>query len=117
LKKLKILIVFLFVIILILPYLFVEINTLLYKNEFENLYLETWEISGDNYCKVFIRSEKYSKVFYATEDSTFMCYFLKDETLDKWVLDRCEVLWSGSGSASEFSFPFYPVKRLESYLA
>ncbi|MBQ8502935.1 MAG: hypothetical protein IJ491_01510 [Clostridia bacterium] len=114
-KKLKHLIFVLFVMVLFLPYFFVEINTMLYKDEFDNLYLQTQEISDDNYCKVFDKNEKYSKVFYATETSTFMCYFFRDDTLDKWILDRCEILWSSSGSASKFSFPFYPVKNFKTY--
>ena len=109
-------VVIVLLVLLILPYLFVEINTVLYKDEFEQLYTQAWEITDDNYCKVFYKRKNKSKVFYATDTSTFMCYFVWENADEEWALDKCDVLWSEHGSASDFSFPFYPVKDMKSYL-
>lgn len=110
--------------VVVLPYLWVEVNTLAFKDEFKDLYLQTYEAKGDyycinkdNYCKVFYKLGDKAKVFYATDTSTFLCYFLKDSSNNTWEIYDADVLWSKSGSASDFSFPFYPVKDLRSYLA
>ena len=115
-KKLKLSVAILLAVIILLPYLLVEINTVLHKNEFEQLYTQTWEITEDNYCKVFCKRKNRAKVFYATHTSTFMCYFVWENADEKWVLDECDILWSEHGSASDFSFPFYPTKDIKSYL-
>ena len=96
-------------------YLFVEVNTLANKDEFSELYVQAPEIDEDNYCRVFYRNDYHAKVLYATDETTFMCYFYKESLYDGWSLNCCKVLWSKYGSASEFSYPFYPVKDIGSY--
>ena len=115
-KKVKIFILIPLLVILC-SYLFVEINTVAHKDEFSGLYIQAVELAdlSDNYCKVFYKNDYHAKVFYATDTSTFMCYFYKESIYGEWILNQCDVLWSKSGSASDFSYPFYPVKDLKSY--
>lgn len=110
--------------VILLPYLWVEINTLIYKEEFKDLYLQTYEtaednhrINKDNYCKVFYKIGNKAKIFYATNISTFMCYFSKKSDDDEWIIYDADVLWTKSGSASNLSFPFYPIKDPKAYLS
>lgn len=110
--------------VIILPYVWVEVNTLAYKNEFKDLYLQTYEtpednhcINKDNYCKVFYKTGNKAKIFYATNTSTFMCYFERMSADDAWKIYDADVLYSRSGSASDLSFPFYPIKDPRAYMA
>ncbi len=123
-NKRKILVAFVLLIlaVIFIPYLWVEINTALHKEEFKDLYLQTYEtvednhcIGEDNYCKVFYKIGNEAKVFYATNTSTFMCRFSRNSTDDVWKICDADVLWSEYGSASNFSFPFYPVKDWKAY--
>ena len=113
-KRVKILLL-IPVFVILISYLFVELNTLVNKDEFIELYTQAAEIDEDNYCRVFYKTDYHAKVLYATDETSFMCYFYKESLYDGWSLNCCKVLWSKYGSASEFSYPFYPVKDIGSY--
>ena len=58
-KSIKLIIIVVFLVI-ILPYLFVECNTILFGDEFKNEYKQTNMISDIKYYKVFYKTKKYS---------------------------------------------------------
>ncbi|MCM1364843.1 MAG: hypothetical protein NC122_08990 [Faecalibacterium sp.] len=113
LKRILALFLSLIFIFIILPYIVVEFNTLLFKSEFANLYTQAWDMEhleeSDTYCKVFLKTPQKAKVFYATETNTYMFRFNKNSA-EEWELENYECLWSTQGSASNFSYPFYKVK-------
>lgn len=91
------------------PYLWVEINTCLFKDDFLNCHRQVIEISETCEIKVYYKTPKRAKILYLTDDGTFFCDLEKGPTQD-WELIHNEILWSRYGNASEFFYPFYRIK-------
>lgn len=111
-KKIKLLIIAVLVICIIGSYLKVEILTLFYGNQFEDLYNASGWVDSLTYFKVMKYSKYKADVYYADLDSTddttgatFLYHFQKDS--GQWVLDSWECIWSEGGSADKFIWPYY----------
>lgn len=94
-------------IILIVPYIRVEILTKQHGLEFETLYELTHMIDGIDYFKVMDYSDTSARVYYVgTNRSTgnFLRFVRKD---GQWVLIGWDTIWSKSGSADDFIWPYY----------
>lgn len=102
-------ILFIVVSIVFAPYAKVEYLTYKYGPEFESLYKETHMIDGICVCKVYEYTETKAKIYYVESGRTFgaLVKFIKDENDDTWILDGWDAVWSKTGSASEFIWPYY----------
>ena len=56
------------ILIIFVPYIFVEGNTLLFGSEFKNQYKQTNMIDDIEYYKVFYNTNKTAKVYYVESD-------------------------------------------------
>lgn len=111
-KKLVLYLVMAISVLLVLPYLVVEVKTLIHGEEVEDLYSRTDIIGSNNYCKVLDYSKDQMVVIYADTKSVNKCYF---GTIDGiWILESWETIYSTQGSASEFHYPVYFPKQTES---
>ena len=108
-KKIKtyliICICFVFLLILFTPYLKVEFLTMKYGKEFYNLQKQTNMLLESEYYKVISYSKDLAKVFYVSDTGDLLT-FEKDSS-DKWECVEWKTVWSESGSASEFIWPYY----------
>lgn len=91
----------------VIPYGSVEWKTYLHKSEFLNEFQQTHMIDQIEYLKVFSCSPDTAQVLYVTDGhkATIMAYFSKSD--DVWALDTWTVLWSSTGSAEKFFWPYY----------
>lgn len=110
--KKKILFSFLIVLLLVIliPYAVVEFQTALHGEEVKNGYEQTSMIDGDNYYKVFQYTDDACQVLYSSTENINICRFVKNEN-DEWILDSWSTVYSKTGSADSFTFPFYPLKK------
>lgn len=92
----------------IIPYGKVELLTAIHGSEFENGHLQTNMIDGIAYLKVMTYSAHIAKVYYVEEGKTagHIIEFSKDGT-SGWEYIKWETVWSTSGSASGFIWPYY----------
>ena len=106
-KKLKKIIVVLIILIIIVPYLYVEINTLIWGNEFENEYKQTNMISEIEYYKVFYVIKNKAKVYYVDKGHEGGHYVWFEKEKSDWRMLHWDTVWSEYGSASGVTYPFY----------
>ena len=109
-KKIKkiifFLILLLMVVYVVVPYTRVEVLTYRYGNQFENEYNQTTMVGYVDYLKVMDYSEEEATIFYVTKGvDGIQMKFLKIDSF--WVLDEWNVVWSTSGSADGFIWPYY----------
>ncbi|MBQ7936615.1 MAG: hypothetical protein IJ333_09780 [Clostridia bacterium] len=90
--------------VLALPYIRVEYLTFRYGTEFAQLEQQTNMLHDSRYLKVFEYSEDEATVFYASNTGD-MITFVKDG--DTWKLETWKTIWSKTGSADEFVWPYY----------
>lgn len=95
----------LFLLVLFVPYIKAEILTKKYGNEFDGLQKQTNMLSDTEYYRVISYSHDAAKVFYVS-DSGDLLTFKKDAT-GAWKYSEWKTIWSNSGSASEFMWPYY----------
>lgn len=94
-----------FLLIVFFPYLKAEILTAKYGEEFWGLEQQTNMLSESYYHKVLSYSNEEAKVFYASNSGDLLTF--KKDTDGIWKLFRWETVWSKSGSASGFMWPYY----------
>lgn len=107
-KKLITISLILFV-LLAIPYVNAETLTRLHGDETKTLYEQTGIISSDNYQKVLKYTDDTAEVLYITNNDISKCCFIKKD--DTWILDSWNCISSKSGSASDFTYPFYCYKK------
>lgn len=106
-KKKAILILIIVIIVILIPYLFVEVNTLLFGAEFEKEYEQTNMISDVEYYKVFYDTGKKAKVYYVDGSIRAGNFVWFQKKGDEWTMEKWETVWSEQGSADGITFPFY----------
>ena len=106
-KKTLVLIGILIVMALILffPYVKSGILTVQYGEEFEGLQKQTNMLSDSDYLRVISYSDNMAEVFYVSNSGDLLT-FEKDEE-GNWKYIKWKTVWSNSGSASEFMWPYY----------
>ena len=106
-NKIKIIVIVAMILIIFVPYIFVEGNTLLFGSEFKNQYKQTNMIDDIEYYKVFYNTNKTAKVYYveADHEAGHFIWFKKEKS--KWKMTKWTTVWSQYGSASGITFPFY----------
>lgn len=94
-------------IILIAPYIKVEVLTWQHGSEFASLYRQGNIIDEIEYFKVMEYSEASAKVYYVTGNRSagILITFIQQD--GKWVIEKWDAIWSKSGSADDFIWPFY----------
>ena len=92
----------------IVPYGKVEFLTATHGDEFAAGYLQTGMIDEIEYLKVMAYSPHKAKVYYVAKDKTSgnVIKFTKDE-ISGWKLAEWETVWSTTGSADGFIWPYY----------
>lgn len=100
-------ILILFATLVVVPYVRVEILTYKYGDQFQELYKQINIISDIEYLKVIEYSDEITKVCYVSKNhqsSNVITFKQQDET---WILDSWETIWSKTGSADGFIWPYY----------
>ena len=103
-----IMVICILLIVLLFPYIKVEILTIQHKSEFNNLYESNGMLKEIEYFKVMNYSKKSAEVYYVSKGKKagLLYEFIKDEK-DVWQLEQWDVVWSASGSADNFIWPYY----------
>ncbi len=106
-KRIKWIILLICLAVLFSPYLKVEYLTWRYGDEFTDGYKQTNMIDEVTFLKVMKYSETSAQVYYVDRryEVTDLLTFSKQD--GQWVMDRWETIWSRSGSADGFIWPYY----------
>lgn len=93
-------------------YLYVEILTYKYGTQFEHLYNASGWIENCSSYKVFKYADEAADVYYEAFNpnkkkvsATFMYHFKRVN--DEWILDSWKCIWSQTGNADGFIWPYY----------
>ena len=81
-----------------------EVNTFLYGKQFNGEYKQTNMISGTPKTKVLKYSKNKAKVYYMDKEGGDIIAFQKKE--NKWIMDSWDTVWSRTGSADGFVWPY-----------
>lgn len=95
--------------IIFIPYIKVEILTYLHGKEFYGLEEQVNMLAESEYCKVFAYDSKHLALVYYVEknhSSANLFTFIKED--EDWKLYQWDTIWSSSGTADDFIWPFYP---------
>ena len=92
------------VVIIAAPYIKAEYLTAAYGNEFKGLEAQTQMLNNSRNHKVLEYSDDAAKVFYVS-DTGDLITFVKNA--DSWELSEWKTVWSKTGSASDFMWPYY----------
>lgn len=87
------------------PYIKTEYLTLRYGKEFVGLEQQTNMLDASRYLKVFSYSENKAEVFYVSDTGDMITFVKNDDA--EWKLEEWKTVWSESGSADEFIWPYY----------
>ena len=94
--------------VLFFPYIKAEVLTLKYGDEFEGLQKQTNMLGELEYLKVLSYSSDTAEVLYITDSGDLRCLLtFAREPNDEWEVSEWKTIWSKSGSADEFMWPFY----------
>ena len=95
------------VVVFVIWYLFfgrIELLTALHSHEFEGEYKQTHMIGGHPKPKVMQYSSDTAKVYYVDKNGGDVLWFKKKD--DQWIMTDWDTVWSSSGSADGFIWPF-----------
>lgn len=104
-KKIKIALIILVIIMLIFSYLKAEYLTIRFGSQFDGLEQDTRMLDPAKYYKVISYSENYAKVYYISDYSRDLIIFEKED--GQWKINEWRTVWSKTGSADEFFWPYY----------
>lgn len=99
------LIILVVIMAIIFPYIKAEYLTWRYGNEFVGLEMQTNMLDSAKYLKVLKYSECEATVFYVS-DTGDLITFVKDAD-NNWIRESWKTIWSESGSADGFYWPYY----------
>ena len=106
-KKIVISLIVIIILVIALPYSFVECNTAFFGAEFKNEYKKTKMISKIEYYKVFYYTGNKAKVYYVEENHDSGNYLWFHKVNSKWKIIEWKTVWSKYGSASGITYPIY----------
>jgi len=82
----------------------IDLLTLMHSNEFKDEYNQTHMLSGHPKPKVMEYSPDSAKVYYVDKNGGDVLWFKKKD--DQWIMTDWDTVWSSSGSADGFIWPF-----------
>lgn len=95
--------------LIIVPYVKVEILTFLHSKEFYGLERQVSLVGESEYYKVFSYDSKHlARVYYVGKNHSYGNMFTFINEGGNWNLYQWDTIWSSSGSADDFIWPFYP---------
>jgi len=100
-------IVVVLVIALVAPYIKNEYLTARYGDQFEELYKQTTMIERVDYLKVMEYTPTHAKICYVTKGENINVIEFSKIGSDDWQISAWRCMWSSTGSAGEFMYPFY----------
>ncbi len=86
------------------PYIKAEYLTHKHGEQFQGLESQTKMLKDSRYFKVLEYTDQYAKVFYVSNTGDLIT-FVKNN--GSWELSTWETVWSTSGSADGFMWPYY----------
>ena len=89
-----------------IPMAVCETQTYLHGSEFDGLQGQTRMIGDVDYWKVMSYSSESATVYYVKEDGGGSTVAFSKQG-DAWVLDRWDTIWSRTGSADDFIWPYF----------
>lgn len=104
-NKIKIVLIIIILVLLIFPYLKAEYLTARFGSQFYGLEQETRMLGPAKYYKVLSYSNSYAKVYYISDYSRDLILFEKED--GNWNRIEWRTIWSKTGSADEFCWPYY----------
>lgn len=107
-KYIIITILILSIVLIAFPYIKVEIHSYMYADEFKDIINENSMFNDYEYYKVMNYKKYNAEILCIAKNHTasFLIYFDKQE--GSWYLDDWKCVWSKSGTADGFIWPFYP---------
>ncbi len=106
-KRLVTICVLILLLLLTIPYLFVEIETAKYGKEFATIYKDNTTIKDVEYCKVYYCIGEKAKVYYVEKGKRQGHFVNYKKYGNKWELDTWEVIWSKDTGKDGIFYPFY----------
>lgn len=103
-KRIIIRFIVVFIIFRVIIFSKIDLLTLMHSNEFKDEYNQTHMLSGHPKPKVMEYSPNSAKVYYVNKDGGDVLWFEKND--NKWIMINWETVWSSSGSADGFIWPF-----------
>ncbi len=94
-----------FLLMLFIPYLKAEILTAKYGGEFCDLQRQTNMLNESEYYRVLSYTKDLAKVFYVSDTGDLLTF--EKNSIGEWKYSEWKTVWSDSGSASEFIWPYY----------
>lgn len=104
-RNTKFIVILLCLLIIFFPYLKAEYLTARFGSQFYGLEQETKMLDPAKYYKVISYSENYAKVYYISDYSRDLILFKKED--GQWNRIEWRTIWSKTGSADEFYWPYY----------
>ena len=107
-KKVTLIIVFVLLIVLFFPYVKAEFLTARYSDEFDDGYEQTGMIDEVEYFRVIEYNDREAVVCYIEKNhaSLSKIWFERNND-DTWKEVGLECIWSKTGSADKFCWPYY----------
>jgi hypothetical protein len=103
-KKILICILIIVLISWLFPFVKNEILTLRYGSEFFGLQKATNMIDDVKYLKVLYYSKEIARVYYFDIYGGDIIEFIKQD--NKWEMNKWDTIWSKTGSADNFKWPY-----------
>ncbi len=104
-RNTKFIVILLCLLIIFFPYLKAEYLTARFGSQFYGLEQETKMLDPAKYHKVLSYSDSFAKVYYISDYSKDLILFEKED--GKWNRIEWRTVWSKTGSADEFFWPYY----------
>ena len=83
-----------------------EILTCRYGIDFDTIYREFTMLEEIEYLKVLNYTDSFARVYYVSKNrsSGDILFFAKEK--NKWIVENWKTIWSKSGSADDFVWPY-----------
>lgn len=104
-RIITILIVFVLLLVIFFPYLKAEVLTFQHGSEFEGLEQQTKMLAEARYYKVISYTEDTATVFYVSDTGDLITF--GRDSQGNWQYTDWVTIWSNTGSADEFYWPYY----------
>ena len=107
-KKLVTIMFIIIILMITVPYIFVEVQTVMNGKTFEKEYKQTGKIKDISFYRVYYCLGDTAKVYYIDKDGTSgnFVWFKKDSD-GKWVLNEWKIVWTTYSGVDSIYYPYY----------